>query len=238
MKDLGKALLEKLDDIIDLWVKAVRVDIEINSNKDLTYEAVHNGLPDVLESVATLLTHTLTDENQELQTDALEHGSVRADQGFDVAEVVREYRILRNVVILALQPELEGGSVADALTAVQQIDSVLDEVVLLSLKSYTAHRLSILERMQAQLLLTNQELSRLAEAQKNNISHLAHELKNPLNSIISFSSILLKKQQKQLSEKSDTPLGVNGGARLYFYGVFARSFAAVAMQIKTTVLRV
>jgi hypothetical protein len=36
MKDLGKALLEKLDDIIEIWVKAVRTDIGIDSNKGAT----------------------------------------------------------------------------------------------------------------------------------------------------------------------------------------------------------
>ncbi len=206
MKDLGQALLDKLDDVVDIWVDAVSADVEIDSVKGLTYAAIHNGLPDVLESVATLLTAAFADEEQEVKEDALEHGAVRAEQGFHLSEVIREYRVLRNVVILALEPELVTGSVKEALSAVRHIDSVLDRVVLISVESYMSRRLSVLEKMHAQLLLTNQELTRLVQTQKDSLSHLAHELKNPLNSIISFSSILLRKQQKQLAKDIAKPM--------------------------------
>ena len=218
MEDLGKALLDKLDDIIGIWVKAVRADLDIESNKGLTYEAVHNGLPDVLESVATLLTNAFTDENEELREDALEHGSVRATQGFDLSEIVREYRILRNVLLLALEPELTTGSASDVLKAVREIDNVLDDVVLRTLESYMAHRFSVLEQMHSQLLLTNHELTRLVQTQKDNVSHLAHELKNPLNSIIGFSSLLLQKQQKQLTTDVEVPMEMQQMERILANG--------------------
>lgn len=218
MKDLGKALLEKLDDIIEIWVKAVRTDIEINSNKGATYEAVHNGLPDVLEAVATLLTDAVTDKDREVKQNALEHGHVRADQGYDLAEIVREYRILRNVLLLALEPELETGTVPEALGAVRQIDSALDDTVLITLESYMEHRFSLLKQMHAQLLLTNQELIRLIQNQKDNVSHLAHELKNPLNAIINFSSVLLSKQKQQLHGSAGTSLEIRQMERVVSNG--------------------
>ena len=218
MKDLGKALIAKLDDIIEIWVKAVRADIDIDSNKNLTYEAVHNGLPDVLRSVATLLTDAFSDEVQEVREDAIEHGHVRADQGFDLAEVVREYRILRNVLVLALEPELSTGTVPEAINAIRQINNILDDTVLVTLESFMEYRFSLLKQMHAQLLLTNQELIRLTQNQKDNVSHLAHELKNPLNAIISFSSILLNKQRKQLKENIDASLEIRQMERIVSNG--------------------
>jgi len=218
MKDLGKALLAKLDDIIEIWVKAVRTDLEIDSNKGATYEAVHNGLPDVLKSVATLLTDAIADENREIKEEAIEHGHVRADQGYDLAEIVREYRILRNVLTLALEPELKTGTVTEAISAIRRIDSVLDDTVLVTLESYMEHRLLLLKQMHAQLLLTNQELIRLIQNQKDNVSHLAHELKNPLNAIISFSSIILRKQKKQLQDNSETSLEIRQMERVVSNG--------------------
>ncbi len=200
MNDLGKALLSKVDDIIETWVDEVRSDMEIESNRGMTYEAIHDGLPQVLAAVATLLTSALADEEVALKESALEHGDVRAKQGFDIAEVVHEYKVLRNVLVTALEPDLKTGSVSEALKAVRKINDVLDGVVIISMKRYVDRKLSMLDQMHGQLLLTNQELLRLVETQKDSVSHLAHELKNPLNSIIAFSSILLRKQRQQLSQ--------------------------------------
>ncbi len=200
MNDLGKALLNKVDEIIDIWVEKVRRDIKIDSNKGMTYEAVHNGLPSVLASVATMLTTAFADEDIELEGDAAAHGAVRAKQGFDIVELVREYRTLNNVLIVALEPDLMTGTVPEVIKALRKIDEVIDRVVIISVESYVSHRLDLLEQMHGQLLLTNQELTRLVQIQKDNVSHLAHELKNPLNSIIGFSSVLLRKQRKQLTD--------------------------------------
>lgn len=218
MKDLGKALLAKLDNIIETWVKAVRADSEIDSSKNLTFEAVHNGLPEVLGSVATLLTDAFSDEAQEIREKALEHGHVRANQGFDLAEIVREYRILRNVLIMALEPELTTGTVPEVIEAIRKIDSVLDDTVLLTLESYMEQRFFLLKQMHGQLLLTNQELIRLIQNQKDDVSHLAHELKNPLNSIINFSSILLNKQKEHLHENEGTSLEIRQMERIVSNG--------------------
>lgn len=201
MNDLGKALLNKVDDIIEAWVDEVRHDMEIESNRGLTHEAVRDGLPKVLAAMATLLTSAFADEEAKLEEYALEHGEVRAEQGFDIAEVVQEYRVLRNVLITALEPDLKTGSVSEVIRALRKINDVLDEVVIASMKCYVERKLSLINQMQGQLLLTNQELIRLVQAQKDNVSHLAHELKNPLNSIIAFSSILLRKQRQQLTQE-------------------------------------
>ncbi|MDJ0557308.1 MAG: histidine kinase dimerization/phospho-acceptor domain-containing protein [Microcoleaceae cyanobacterium MO_207.B10] len=62
-----------------------------------------------------------------------------------------------------------------------------------------------LEQVQSQVLLPNQELTRLAQTQKDNLSHLSHELKNPINAMMGFSSFLLQRQQ-QIYQREDTSL--------------------------------
>jgi signal transduction histidine kinase len=204
MKDLGKALLSKIDSVIEDWVEAVCRDEEIESSKKLTYESVCNSLPLVLNAVASLLSESITNQSKQVEKNSLEHGLVRAEQGYDAAEIVHEYRLLRQVIFVALESELLTGSAADVLQAVRAIDAVLDEVIFLSLESYIAAQLQKVEQMQAQLILTNQELNRLVQSQKDNLSYLAHEFKNPLNSIIGFSSVLL--QQKTKSQKPNSSL--------------------------------
>jgi hypothetical protein len=48
--------------------------------------------------------------------------------------------------------------------------------------------------LQNQLQLTNQELTRLVRASQDNLSHLAHELKTPLTSIIGYSELFLRQR--------------------------------------------
>ncbi len=205
MKDLGQILLSKIDSVIENWVEKVRRDQEIESSKTLTYNSVRNSLPIVLEAVATLLTDSFIDRSQKVEKNSLEHGIVRAEQGYDAAEIVHEYRLLRQVLFAALEPDLLTGTAAEVLQAVRAIDAVLDEVIFLSLESYLEAQLQKLEQMQAQLMLNNQELNRLVQSQKDNLSYFAHELKNPLNSIIGFSSLLLQQQRKN-HQRQDSSL--------------------------------
>lgn len=195
-KDLGKALLSKTDIIIENWIAAIREDEDIDSSKSLAYKSVRNSIPIVLEALATLLSQSLTNQPQKIENKGLEHGVVRAEQGYDITEILQEYGLLRKVVFAILKPELLSCSSEEILQTVEIIDSVTDQVISLSLESYIEARLKELQELHSQLILNHQELTRLMGMQKENISHLAHELKTPINSIMGFSSLLLKQQQE------------------------------------------
>ena len=204
MNDLGRALEDKVELITQRWVEAVHQDSEIQSTKKLAYESVRNSLPDVLKELAGLLSPRLPGDEEDLEERSLHHGYVRAKQGYDTAEIVREYRLLRQVILVVLEPDLLSGSAQEVLSSVRLIDGVFDEVITASMESYIDSRLVELRQMQGQLTLTNQELNRLVQVHKDNLSYMAHELKTPLNSIIGYSSVLLQKQKKKFSEKDTT----------------------------------
>ncbi|MGF1459595.1 MAG: ATP-binding protein [Leptolyngbyaceae cyanobacterium] len=201
MNDLGQALTEQVEAITQRWIEAVHQDSEIESAKKLAYEAVRNSLPNVLEELAGLLSPSIESDEAELEEQSLCHGSVRADQGYDTAEIVREYRILRQVILVALEPSLLTGSAKEVIDAIRLIDKVFDQIITASMESYIESRLVELRNMQGQLTLTNQELTRLLQVHKDNLSYMAHELKTPLTSIIGHSSVLLKSQRQKLAEK-------------------------------------
>lgn len=201
MKDLGQSLRDTIEQVIEHWIYAVHRDAEIESARHLAYQAVRNSLPEVLEALATLLSRHQASNSDQLEDKSLYHGFVRAQQGYDTAEIVREYRLLRQVILSALEPDLLSGSPRESLRAVYVINDVLDEIITYSLESYIEARLTELKQMQGQLTLTNQELTRLVQAQKDNLSFMAHELKTPLNSIIGQSSLLLRQQQKKIKAK-------------------------------------
>jgi hypothetical protein len=83
------------------------------------------------------------------------------------------------------------------------IDATIDEAIAQCFKSYVEERLQELQQLQASAALTNQELTRLVKANQDNLSQLAHELKNPLNSIIGYSELFLRSARKN-SEVRDT----------------------------------
>ncbi|HEY9599004.1 MAG TPA: sensor histidine kinase [Cyanophyceae cyanobacterium] len=203
MVDFSQLLLNKINLIIENWVEAVRHDDKIKSADNLPFKAIRDSLPDVLEAMATMLSSSQENDVKTLVQKSLEHGTLRAEQGYDAAEIAREYRLVRSVIFSTLEADLLQASVPDVLRAVRLIDTVVDEAIAQCFKSYTEGRLGELQQLQANLTLNNQELTRLVRANQENISHLAHELKNPLTSIIGYSDLFLR-QQRQSSEVKDT----------------------------------
>lgn len=201
--DLSEFLVEKTDAIIVNWVEAVRQDNKIESANDLSRKAIENHIGHVLSALATVLSESQNSEIQPIVDASLHHGSLRADQGFSAAEIAREYRILRQVIFSILEPQLLQASAPDVMRTVQLINIVLDEAIGRCFQSYTEQRLAELNQLQNQLTINNQELSRLLRANQDNLSHLAHELKTPLTSIIGYSDLFLRLQRQKTEVKDN-----------------------------------
>ena len=196
--DFSGALRNKIDTIVKNWVEAVHQDGEIESTKELTYKGIRDGIPYVLEAIATILSQSEANDLNTLIDKSLEHGVIRAEQGFDAKEIAREYRLLRQVIFSNLETDLLMGTPQEILRTVRQIDSAIDEVITRCFESYVEERLKELQQLYNQLILTNQELTRLVQSHQDNLSHLAHELKNPLTSIIGYSNLFLRQQRKNI----------------------------------------
>lgn len=201
--DFSQTLINKSDAIIDQWVEAVYQDEQIEATQELTFKAVRDSLPRVLKALATVLSESETSDLQTVIDASLEHGWLRAEQGFEPAEIAREYRLLRFVIFSFLEKDLLKASPGDMLRAVRLIDTVIDEAIARCFNSYTHGRLQELQQLQSQLRLTNQELTRLVRATKDSLSQLAHELKTPLTSIIGYTDLFLR-QHRQKPELKDS----------------------------------
>ena len=202
--DFNQEILNKLDSIVNTWVEAVRQDGELESTKELTYKAVLDGLPSVLRAIAQILSDSEDGALVTIVEKSVEHGIIRAKQGYDPTEVAREYRILRQIIFSHLEPVLLQGSSAQVLQATRIIDMALDEVIGRCFNSYTEERLQELEKLQSQVNLTNHELTRLVDTHRDNLAHLAHDLKNPLQAILISSDLFLRQHNTQ-----DTVVSLN-----------------------------
>ncbi|MBE9157431.1 sensor histidine kinase [Nodosilinea sp. LEGE 06152] len=194
--DFSTILNQKRDTIIDLWIGAVFEDQQIEATNELTFNAVRDSLPRVLASLADMMAHSDPENYQVIDEASLEHGLIRAEQGFEPAEIAREYRLLRSVIFSELEADLVQASPADVLWAIRLIDTVVDEAIARCFDSYTQSRMEELDKLRTQMQLTNQELTRLVRASHDNMSKLTHELKTPLTSIIGYADLFLRQQQQ------------------------------------------
>jgi signal transduction histidine kinase len=201
--DFSQVLVQKSDKIVELWVEAVYQDQQIEIAQELPYKALRDSLPSVLEAMATMLSQSQENDVKKLVDASLEHGTIRAEQGFEPSEIAREYRLLRSVIFSTLEADLVQATPTEILRAVRLIDTIIDEAIARCFDSYTQGRLQELHQLHSQLELTNQELTRLVRASKENLSQLAHELKTPLTSIIGYTDLFLR-QQKQNPDVKDT----------------------------------
>ena len=183
--------------ITQQWVKSVADDRQIKSADLLPQSAIRNHIPMVLKALVTILSQSAASDTQAVVRESLVHGSVRAEQGFDAAEIAREYHLLRSVLFRNLRADLIKTTPEELFRTMALIDQVIDEAIAQCFKSYMQERLQELETLQSQLLLNNQELSRLIRVSQVNLSHLAHELKTPLSSIISYSELFLRQQRRE-----------------------------------------
>ncbi len=199
--DFSQLLAEKKDTILDKWILAVRKDRRIESADDLSYTAVKDHIPDVLKAMVTVLSKSQENDIQSMVTASFQHGAIRAEQGFDPAEIAREYHLLRTVIFDTLQADLLKGIPSEIIRSMRLIDAIIDEAIARCFKSYVEERLRELHKLQASLTLHNEELTRLISANQEYLSQLAHELKHPLTSIIGYSDLFLRQQRRKTEIK-------------------------------------
>jgi hypothetical protein len=205
MLNASQLIAKQTDTIMERWIDAVRQDRQIQSSVDVSDTALGDSLPKLLKSLASVLEHPREEIFERITQASLDHGTLRARQGYDPAEIMKEYSLLRRITFSVLESHCLESSPQEIIQTFRQIDTVLDEAISQCFKSYVQERLQELEQLRSQLTLTNQELTRLFEASKDHLSHLAHELKTPLTAVIGYSELILRLQQQNVNADSTSP---------------------------------
>ena len=130
----------------------------IESAHHLTYTAILDSLPKLLDTLESLLLQPTSEDAAALLQTGLVHGALRARQGYDAEEIVREYSVLRGIIFETIQAALLGSDPPLILRTVRLIDGAIDRVIAFSLKRYTEERLSAVNLLYDELLASNQEL--------------------------------------------------------------------------------
>jgi RsbT co-antagonist protein rsbRD N-terminal domain len=107
--------------------------------------------------MVTVLSTTQDNDIQSIVTASFQHGAIRAEQGFDPAEIAREYHLLRTVIFDTIQPNLLSGTPVEIIRSMRLIDAIIDEAIARCFKSYVEERLRELQQLQSVLTLHNEE---------------------------------------------------------------------------------
>lgn len=206
MKEISDLLHHKSDEILEEWKEKIRANRKIKTSQSLSDTALGNSLPKLITALVSAFSE-LTQQEEEEELDALikaslDHGTHRAKEGYNAAEIAREYRILRQTIFEFLEPNLLQRSSSDYHHINRVINGILDEAVSQCFHCFVEKTTEKEEQVRQELVLTNKELQRLLNLSQENFSSLAHELKTPLNSIMGYSQLLLRDISKTETEKS------------------------------------
>jgi signal transduction histidine kinase/ActR/RegA family two-component response regulator len=155
------------------------------------HQALLDHLPALLDALGRTLAESVGSENAPHVGTAKRHGEQRWENGWSLAEVVRDYQILRLVVLEYLEEMLERALLC---REAQAVGLALDEAVTASVESYVRHREEHHRRAdQERLEAARAQAEALRESDRRKdefLAVLAHELRNPLAPILNSVEVL------------------------------------------------
>lgn len=184
----GEKIAEKLVAIIDR-------DRKIVSSTYLGFSAIKDRLP----AICQILLRAIAIEDIGLVNPhqleiGEEHGCTRSEQEFNPKEIVREFYLLKQIIVAEFRPQLLNCSPEKILQKLASVDSAIDLLMENSFHSYTENRQHQLEQLREQIFVTNEELTHLVEDRHHELCYLTHEIKNPLTSIVGYSDLFIRQQ--------------------------------------------
>lgn len=210
-KDEGSVKIQREIDshfsmaIAQKTMAAIEADERMASCCSLNSRALRDNLPEICQTILQAVTSPNPENEQsslslytfDRDGGGTKHGYVRSAQDFSPEELIREFFLLKQVIVAELKPRL----LADPETVIEKlslIDSVINRIMENSFQSYAKARKHHLEDLRQQIFLTNQELTRLVADRQEHFSYLVHEIKSPLTSIIGYSDLFLRQQEGDL----------------------------------------
>jgi signal transduction histidine kinase/ActR/RegA family two-component response regulator len=174
--EVGALLQRDTNLIIQRWQQ--RAVLEQPNAKRLHHAALLDHLPAFLFQMGRTLSEAAAEANGWHAPPAGWHGEQRWENGWSLAEVVRDYQILRLVIVEHLEEVLARPLQGRETMAV---GLVLDEAITVSVSTFSRHQQESVR--QAEREKAEEDRQALQEAQRRKDEFLAvlgHELRNPL----------------------------------------------------------
>jgi signal transduction histidine kinase len=199
---LSRFILANIDQILGEWEKFART---IPAAAGMDAAALRNDAAKILTTIARQMEMDQSGSDQEakskgqafratgdLETSAESHGSVRLDSGFNLNEMVSEYRALRATVIRLWTRDLSTID-GDALYDLTRFNEGIDQALTESIARYTALR---------------------DRARELFLGILGHDLRTPLGVVMLSAQFLLKSKGLTETQSKAASRMLGSGARI------------------------
>ena len=184
--EVGEVLQRDVRVLIEKW--SVQAVAQQPQARRVHHDALQNDLPRFLAALGKSLAAAEEGKLRKHCRPASEHGEQRWQSGWSLGEVVRDYQILRMVLIEHLEEALERPLSEHEMLA---IGLCLDDAIAASVDSYVASREEYLRGLEQQRaeqdrriqdeMKRREEILKQADRNKNEfLATLSHELRNPL----------------------------------------------------------
>jgi len=146
-----KALIKRAaDEITQQWVEAVRADRSIPSAENLEEPLLLDAVPLVLDEILRVVEVDDSKIQHERICSAARHGRERAQEHFDVRELVREYQLLREHIfdfVRGKTNEFARYGAGNAATICARIGLALDEAMRETINAFVEEHMTQLRRL-------------------------------------------------------------------------------------------
>src|SRR4051812_2284280 len=178
----GQFILEHWQRITRHWVTIVDRSPEVPASDDLTYRQLVDHLPELCHELGSVLKRPdVPAIRDQAARDASAHGRKRWQQGYNLAQLIREVCLIRNNVIDVWLEVFERES--DALDQrsrgliCKMVQRFFDDLVIESTVQFTSEQIAEAQTIHAALL----EAEMAADSAKSEVlRHVSHTLREPL----------------------------------------------------------
>ena len=148
--DFKEFIKRSADEITRRWVVAVREDRSIPSAERLKGPLLLDAVPLVLDEILRVIELDDSKIEHERICSAVRHGRERAQEHFDVKELVREYQLLREHIFVYLHGDtapFDQFGIGDSATICQRLGLALDEAMRETINAFVEERMLQLRRL-------------------------------------------------------------------------------------------
>ena len=230
-------------------VSAIRSSGEILSSERLTDQQLIDHFPRLFaDLIEYFLSEVDPGTRKRTIEAALNHGMTRWQQGYELVEVVRELAIVeRSILDHGIEKFFEENSqwVKSIDIARRNLDSFFEDSVAGSVQRYVENYTEQLQSANTQLLIANENMSRIDESRLRLIRTVSHELANVLNALTITISLIttgndeairsemldscqrnVREMGELLTELKDYSLLISGAASVQIEEINVRVFAS------------